>query len=82
MKKTKIRFWAVLLLFCVLLCGCGTGNYAHSEESMKRVAEKSLKKKYGEEFVIHSTWNRDQERFFADCSPRDDSEVVFKATFY
>ncbi|MCM1102467.1 MAG: hypothetical protein NC398_13930 [Acetatifactor muris] len=46
------------------------------------MAEKSLKKKYGEEFIIHNVWERDQTRFFADCSPKDNPRAVFLASIY
>ncbi|MCM1102409.1 MAG: hypothetical protein NC079_08780 [Clostridium sp.] len=46
------------------------------------MAEKSLKKKYGEEFIIHNAWDRDQTRFYADCSPKDNRGVVFRACIY
>ncbi len=82
MKGHKIRLLAILLLFGILLCGCNVSNYVYTEDSLKKVAEKSLKKKYGEEFIVHSAWARDQERFFADCSPKNNSEVVFQATIY
>ncbi len=46
---------------------------------MKKVADKSLEEKYGEKFVIHGVWEGSQEMFFADCSPEDNPEIVFRA---
>ena len=82
MKGHKIRLLAILLLFGILLCGCNVRNYIYTEDSLKKVAEKSLKKKYGEEFVVHSAWAKNAEVFYADCSPKDNSEIVFRADVY
>ncbi|MCM1101720.1 MAG: hypothetical protein NC079_06955 [Clostridium sp.] len=82
MRKLKILLPVFLLLGCILLCGCDLRNYIYTEDSLKKVAEKSLKKKYGEEFIIHSAWDRDQTRFYADCSPKDNRDVVFLACIY
>jgi len=57
-------------------------NYFYTEDGLKRVAEKSLKKKYGEDFVVYRAWDRSQELFFADCSPKDNPDVVFQADIY
>ena len=61
------------------MCGCDPRNYFYTEDSLKKVAKKSLEEKYGEEFVIHRVWNKSQTMFFADCSPEDNEEVVFRA---
>ena len=82
MKGHKIRLLAILLLFGILLCGCNVSNYIYTEDSLKKVAEKSLKKKYGEEFVVHSAWAKNAEVFYADCSPKNNSEIVFRADVY
>ncbi|MCM1528271.1 MAG: hypothetical protein NC091_13640 [Bacteroides sp.] len=82
MRRLKFLLPVFLLLGCILLCGCDLRNYIYTEDSLKKVAEKSLKKKYGEEFVIHNVWDRDQTRFFADCSPKDNRDAVFLATIY
>ena len=82
MKGHKIRLLVILLLFGILLCGCNVSNYVYTEDSLKKVAEKSLKKKYGEEFVVHSAWAKNAEVFYADCSPKDNSEIVFRADVY
>ena len=76
----KSKIIVIMLLICVSLTGCDIRNYVYTEESLKRVAEKSLKDKYGEEFVIYRTWDRSQEMFFAECSPMDDREVVFETS--
>ena len=82
MKGHKIRLLAILLLFGILLCGCNVSNYIYTEDSLKKVAEKSLKKKYGEEFIVHSAWAKNAEVFYADCSPKNNSEIVFRADVY
>ena len=79
MKPIRKKMIACLLIMCVLLCGCDPRNYIYTKESLKRVAEKSLQEKYGEEFVIYRVWERSQEMFFADCSPKDNLEVMFTA---
>lgn len=79
MKFIRIKSIAYLFLICVLMCGCDYRNYFYTEDSLKKVAEKSLEEKYGEEFVIHRVWERSQEMFFADCSPKDNPEVIFTA---
>ena len=82
MKGHKIRLLAILLLFGILLCGCGLQNHVYTETGLKKVAEKSLKKKYNEEFVIHNVWSKNQDVFYADCSPKDNAEIVFRADVY
>ena len=57
-------------------------NHVYTETELKKVAEKSLQKKYDEEFVIHDVWSKNQEVFFADCSPKDNPEIVFRADVY
>ena len=82
MKGHKIRLLAILLLFGILLCGCGLQNHVYTETGLKKVAEKSLKKKYNEEFVIHNVWSKNQDVFYADCSPKNNAEIVFRADVY
>ena len=82
MKGHKIRLLAILLLFGILLCGCGLQNHVYTETGLKKVAEKSLKKKYNEEFVIHNVWSKNQDVFYADCSPKNNAEIVFRADIY
>ena len=82
MKSGKLKMIAILLLCAVLLSGCDIRNYFYTEDGLKRVAEKSLKKKYGEDFVVYRAWDRSQELFFADCSPKDNPDVVFQADIY
>ena len=79
MKFIRIKSIAYLFLICVLMCGCDYRNYFYTENSLKKVAEKSLEEKYGEEFVVHRVWNKSQTMFFADCSPEDNEEVIFTA---
>ncbi len=79
MYNKKIKILLSVLLICVLLCGCDIRNYIYTEDSLKRVAAKSLKEKYGEEFTIHRAWDKCQTMFFADCSPKDNPEIVFTA---
>lgn len=79
MKRIRIISVLEIVLCCILLCGCDYRNYIYTEDSLKNVAKKSLEEKYGEEFVIHRVWNKSQTVFFADCSPKDNSEVVFRA---
>lgn len=96
MKKPKSKLIAVLLsfcsllvlidllLFCLFLSGCNKKmkNYFYTESSLKRVAAKTLKKKYGEEFEIYYAWPRDQTIFYVTCSPKRDMDVVFEAQIY
>ena len=82
MKGHKIRLLAILLLFGILLCGCGLQNHVYTETELKKVAEKSLHKKYNEEFIIHNVWSKNQDVFYADCSPKDNAEIVFRADVY
>ena len=79
-KTIKRKFMAWLLLVCILLSGCGDWrNTFYTESSLKRVAAKSLKEKYGEEFVVHRVWNKSSSMFFTTWSPNDDPEVLFQA---
>lgn len=96
MKKSKTKLMAVLLsfcsllvlidllLFCLFLSGCNKKmkNYFYTESSLKRVAAKTLKKKYGEEFEIYYAWPRDRTIFYVICSPKRDKDVVFEAQIY
>ena len=73
--------WIVFLIIvtCMFQPGCDIRNYVYTDSSLKWIAQRSLKKKYGEEFVIYRVWDKSQEMFFATCSPKDDPEVVFDA---
>ena len=80
MIHTKLFFNIIIMFFLSSnLYGCDYRNYIYTEDSLKRVAEKSLEKKYGEEFIVHRAWNRSQTMFFADCSPKDNPDVIFTA---
>lgn len=84
MKKKRFAMLAVMLLTiisCMLMTGCGSGK-AKTESQMKRVAEKTLQEKYGEEFEIHYVWSRDASIFYATCSPKSNLDVVFEAQVY
>ncbi|MBR1703375.1 MAG: hypothetical protein IJ716_15725 [Lachnospiraceae bacterium] len=82
MKKHKFILPVVVILLGVWLCGCGSQNHVYTETGLKNVAEKSLHKKYNEEFVVHNVWSKNQDVFYADCSPKDNSEIVFRADVY
>ncbi len=83
MRKKRIRALGMLLAMCLLLSGCGSWkNYVYTDESLMREAAEALEEKYGEEFVIHNVWEKSQKMFFATCSPKDDTEVLFKADVY
>ena len=74
----------VVLLFCLQMSSCSRNlkNYFYTEESLKRVAAKALKEKYGEEFEIYYAWTRDRTSFYVTCSPKSDMDVVFEAEVY
>ena len=82
-KKMKTG-WIVFLIIvtCMFQPGCDIRNYVYTDSSLKWIAQRSLKKKYGEEFVIYRVWDKSQKMFFATCSPKDDPEVVFEGYFY
>lgn len=75
---------ALCLTACMLLAGCGVewSNYFNTDRGLKRVAAKSLEKKYGEKFIIHDVWGKNLEQFFADCSPKENPDVIFRADIY
>ena len=80
---TKIYFYIIILFFfSFYLSGCDYRNYIYTEDSLKRVAEKSLEDKYDEKFVIHRAWDKNQTMFFADCSPKDNPDVIFRCDIY
>ena len=80
MVHTKVYLYFIIIFFLSFnLSRCDYRNYFYTEDSLKRVAEKSLEEKYGEEFVVHRAWDRSQTMFFADCSPKDNPEVIFTA---
>lgn len=79
MKKKRLKWIVTLLFVCILFSGCDFRNYFYSEDSLKRIAESALEKKYGVEFVIYHAWDRSPTMFYADCSPVDDREIVFEA---
>lgn len=61
------------LLMVLMIQGC-----ALTPESKARITAKALEKKYGEEFIIHKTFNYDID-WDAYASPKDLPEVVFEA---
>lgn len=76
---------AVLLLAAsILLTGCygptlkDLRDSLYSEVSIKRAAEKRLKERYGEEFVVHNVQSTSWSTYDAACSPKADRRVVFK----
>ena len=83
MSKIRIQLVSILVLLSLFLTGCnGWKNYIHTESSLKREAADVLEEKYDEEFVIHKVWIKNQTTFYATCSPKDDSEIVFEAQVY
>ena len=84
MKKNRFKVMGILLLFCLLLSGCSRNwkNYFHTEESLKREAEKALEEKYNEEFVTLNVWIKNQTTFYAVCSPEKDRNILFQAQVY
>ena len=84
MRKIKVWIISVSLLLSLLLTGCGGSakNYLHTDAGLKNEAEKALEEKYGEEFVIHEVWTKNQTIFYATCSPEDNDEIDFRAEIY
>ena len=83
MRKKRIRALGMLLAMCLLLSGCGSWkNYVYTDESLMREAAEALEDKYGEEFVIHDVWDKNQTMFYATCSPESNMDVVFQAEVY
>ena len=82
-RRVKIKLLSVLLLLCLLLTGCNEWkNYIYTDASLTRVAQKALKEKYDEKFIIYDVWDACQTTFYAVCSPENDEEVVFEAEIW
>lgn len=57
-------------------------EFIYTEESGIEMAKKALRKRYGEEFIVHNVWSEASNKFYVDCSPVSNEEVVFEAALW